>query len=338
METFAYFGNETVGRFVAARLEEKGLEQVDACVDADVVLSYEISESRLEDLYFDTDGLVSSAEPNTFLVDLSPASANFAREIGAVCVVSDVAFIEAPFAVLDATAEDPFADPSGLMCFAAGEPGDVDAVRPVLEALFGTVTDTGAPGSAQLSRAAYTLQRASHLAAAVEADALLDAARKNARAQSLTLADARKARRQKRSASALPAAHDPSDAKLFEAIRKQRFESSYSVEMLMGELAAALTTADDLDLILPQAEACMHLLELLAVIGGAEKAPAALSLLYADEELCAKCGLDWTLAEGAFEEQGGSSAGFGLDRDGSFDDLDDFGDYGNFDSFGFSSN
>lgn len=340
METFAFFGNEAVGRYVAARLGEAGFEQVNACVDADVVLSYEVSESRLEDLYFDTDGLISSAEPNTFLVDLSPASVNFVREISAVCVVSDVAFVEAPLVVLDATGEDSFADPAGLMCFAAAEAGDVEAVMPVLNVLFGNVTDTGTPGSAQLSRAAYTLQRVSHLAAAVEADALLAAAQKSARARNLSVADARKARRKKKTASALLAAHDSSDAQLLEAIRQRRFAGSYSIEMLMAELSTALTTADDMDLILPQAEACMHLLELLAVIGGADMAPAALSLLYAEEEECARFGLDWTRAEGAFEENKGSEGGFGigLDRDDSFDDLDDFDDFGNFDAFGFSSN
>ncbi len=61
------------------------------------------------------------------------------------------------------------------------------------------------------------------------------------------------------------------------AVNTGRFDGTYTVEMLMSELSAALTAADDVDLILPQAEACLHLLELLAVIGGSDKAPAALA-------------------------------------------------------------
>ncbi len=48
--------------------------------------------------------------------------------------------------------------------------------------------------------------------------------------------------------------------------------------------------ADDVELILPQAEAAMHLLELLAVIGGADKAPSSLSLIYGEEADCAAQG------------------------------------------------
>ena len=70
----------------------------------------------------------------------------------------------------------------------------------------------------------------------------------------------------------------------------------------MAQLSASLMAADDADLILPQAEAAMHLLELLAVIGGSDKGLASLSLVYGSEKRCAEHGLDWTRAEGAFGE------------------------------------
>ena len=84
------------------------------------------------------------------------------------------------------------------------------------------------------------------------------------------------------------------------AVNTGRFDGTYTVEMFMAELSAALTAADDVDLILPQAEACLHLLELLAVIGGSDKAPAALALVYGEEKTCAEQGLDWTRAEQAY--------------------------------------
>ena len=58
----------------------------------------------------------------------------------------------------------------------------------------------------------------------------------------------------------------------------------------------------------------MHLLEVLAVIGGADMAPAALSLLYRDEQASADNGLDWTRAAGLFGEAGDHDAAFQQDR------------------------
>lgn len=83
----------------------------------------------------------------------------------------------------------------------------------------------------------------------------------------------------------------PAGDALLAAVTDGRFDGTYTVEMLMGELTAALTTADDADLILPQAEAVQRLLELLAIIGGSDKAPSALSLVYREEDACAKEGL-----------------------------------------------
>ena len=74
----------------------------------------------------------------------------------------------------------------------------------------------------------------------------------------------------------------------------------YSVRICMAELSAALMAADDIDLILPGAEAGLHLLELLAVIGGTDMAVSTLSLVYGEEAACAAQGLDWTRAEQAY--------------------------------------
>lgn len=97
----------------------------------------------------------------------------------------------------------------------------------------------------------------------------------------------------------------------------------------MGELTAALTTADDADLILPQAEAVQRLLELLAIIGGSDKAPSALSLVYREEDACAKEGLDWTRAEQTYGDHGHDH-----DHDEDADWGDDFGDAGIMDDDG----
>mgnify|MGYP004469985599 CR=1 FL=1 len=116
------------------------------------------------------------------------------------------------------------------------------------------------------------------------------------------------------------------------AVRQKRFEGVYTAEMFLSELQAALAAADDADLILPQAEATMHLVELLEVIGGSFKAPSALSLVYGEEAECAENGLDWARAE---EVYGQHDHADGDDDDYGYDDEDDCGhDHG----FGYSAN
>ena len=152
---------------------------------------------------------------------------------------------------------------------------------------------------------------------AVEADALYRAVRRS----SASLDQATE-----RVGAATPVAEQ-----VLAAVNTGRFDGTYTVEMFMAELSAALTAADDVDLILPQAEACLHLLELLAVIGGSDKAPAALALVYGEEKTCAEQGLDWTRAEQAY---GDVAEGFDdLDDDGH-DHGHDHGSFGDYPGYG----
>ena len=195
------------------------------------------------------------------------------------------------------------------MCLVGGEEDDVEAARPVLDALVGTVQETGGSGSAQLARAAYTLQTSAQIMSAIEADALYRAVQRSSAAFGATFGRA--------------GATTPEAEQVLAAVNAGRFDGAYTVEMLMSELSAALMAADDVDLILPQAEACLHLLELLAVIGGADKAPSALALVYGEEAACAENGLDWTRAEQAYaSEEAGED--YDYDDDGGDGDGGDF--------------
>lgn len=302
-KTFAFAGNNTVGAMVACRLKEAGYSRVDDVAKAAVIVTYCTSQTELEDAYFDEEGLVQAASAGALLVDLSASTPSFARELNAVAVVSDLASVEAPLIVLDMTMADPFAKKSNLVSLVAGEEESVKAALPVLDALVGDVQDIGGPGSAQLARAAYTLQTVAQVNSAVEADALYRAVRRSNAALG--------------GSACRVGATTPVAEQILSAVNSNGFDGTYTVEMFMAELAAALTAADDVDLILPQAEACLHLLELLAVIGGADKAPSALSLVYGEEAACAEQGLDWARAEQAYGEAGEHDGeGFADDDDG----------------------
>lgn len=287
-KTFAYRGNETVGAYVARCLGEAGYEWVDHPGDADVVLTYCTAQTALEDAYFDEDGIVQRANPGALLIDLSPSTPTFARELNAVAVVNDLGIVEAPIVVVNPALPDAFVDPSNIVCFLAGEEDAVKAALPVVELLAEDVQDIGGAGAAQLARAAYSLQNVAQLVSAIEADALYRVVRGEAGAP-VADADAPRA-----------GAATPQAESVLAAVAAARFEGTYTVEMLLGEITAALTAADDADLILPQAEAAQRLLELLAIIGGADLAPAAVSLTYRDEAAAAAAGLDWARAEQAY--------------------------------------
>ena len=319
METYAFVGSEAVGTAIEGGLARAGFSRVADVVRADAVITYCASQESLEDAYFETDGLIQQVRPDTLLIDLSPSTPSFARELEAVATVNDLAFVEAPIAVADPTREDAFSDPANLACCVAGEEDAVTAALPYVRAFAGAVHLLGGSGSAQVAKAAFTLQNVSQIVSAIEADAL---------------------RRAVRSAPAGTGANVEGPARaqsevgdrVIAAALAERFESAYTVEFLMADLAAALGTADDADLILPQAEACQHLFELLSVIGGTDMSPAALSLVYGEESDCARNGLDWTRAEEAF-----GPSDHDHDED-DFDYDDDIDDEYPPNGFGYSAN
>ena len=287
-KTFVFVGDIEIGAVLTENLITAGFEVAPAIADAEVVFTFCASQADLEDVYFDTEGLVQVASKGSFLIDLSASTPGFARELNAVAIVSDLHAIEAPLVVKDITIENAYEDPLNLISYVASEDDSVDEVLPLLRALAATVELTGMPGSAQLFRAALTLNTASQIVSVMEADALFRVS--NVPSSALF----RSAREQGFITEA--------SARLYSSIIEKRFTGSYSVRICMAELSAALMAADDIDLILPGAEAALHLLELLAVIGGAHMAPSGLSLVYGEESACAAQGLDWTRAEQTYGE------------------------------------
>ncbi|MCL2826898.1 MAG: NAD(P)-binding domain-containing protein, partial [Eggerthellaceae bacterium] len=286
---------------LSENLVAAGFPRSQDVASADAVFVYCETQGALEDAFFDTGGLVQAAKKGAYLITLCASTPTFASELAAVALVNDLHPIEAPLVVNDVSLAQAFADPANLSCLLAGEDGDLKAVRPLLAAIAATIEVTGKPGSAQLAKAALTIQSMSQLVASVEMGALLKASSADPH-QAIGFAHAH--------GFITDAAYS-----LFAALSRESFEGRYTIELCMAELTAALMAADDIDLILPGAEACMHLLELLALIGGADLAPFALSLVYGEEDACAKQGLDWSRAKEAYAQ--------GPDGDYGDDDYDD---------------
>ena len=319
MATFYFAGHETVGEFVRRHLEAIDCFEVSDPAEADAILTYFVSAEDAETAYLDTDGLIQVAQQDALLIDLSPMAPSFARELSALAQISGLSFVEAPLAVRDTTVSDAFGEPGNVVCCAAGTDEALAAARPLLEALFPQIHVCGQAGAAQLAHAAYAVQLASLVVASAEAFALFqanageatDAFGASCAHEGCGCGDGAKA-------ICPPALTEESQA-FVNALCASRFEGSFTSEMLRADLAAALSAAEDAELTLPAAEVCMHLLELLAVAGGSDLAPAAVALDYVSEEEAAAHGLDWERASEAFAHS--------HDDDDDYDDFDDYDDY-----------
>ncbi|MEG0071772.1 MAG: NAD(P)-binding domain-containing protein [Raoultibacter sp.] len=290
-KSFVFVGDVAVGEALTGSLIEAGFLAAPDMASADVILTFCESQTATEDVYFETGGLIQKSKKDVYLVDLGSTSPSFSKELSAVALVNDRHAVDAPIFVHDIVVPNTFAQRDNLTIFAGGQRDDFDAVAPLLDALASTVVYRGGAGAGQTTKAVLSLQSTAQVLSLMEADALC-------RESGSDAGDAF-------AAALTTGALTPRVAALHKAVVERTFASGYTLHILMGELVAALSAADDIDLILPQAEAAMHLLDLLAVIGGAEMSPAALSLVYADEAECAKHGLDWTRAEATYGQEGG---------------------------------
>ncbi len=284
-QNFVFVGDTHVGEGITASLARAGFVAAAELADAGLVFTYHPTQSGLEDLYFGENGIVQQVAEDTLFVDLSPASPSFVRELYQLCSVYKCNYIEAPLAVRDVTTEDAFGTPGNLIIFAAGEQVAYEQVEAQLAAIARLVEFVGSNGAAQTAKVVHTLQTATGVMGIVEALASVRASKSDFDAEAYldTMEEA--------------GLVSPAHVAFVEALNAHEFEGSYTLGIMMAELAVALTAVEDEEMVLPLADAAFHLFELLAIVGGANYTPAALSLLFDDEEASKKAGLDWSLAE-----------------------------------------
>lgn len=289
VKTFAVAGDAEVGKRLAATLVAAGFTQAEIA-QADAVITYCSNIPALEDLYYDSKGLLQNTKEGVVLVDLSPATVTFARELNAVALVSERYVLDAPVVVSNVVVHDAFANPANLGLVVGGDEKIFRNAEPLLRALASRVMWMGVAGAGQAAKVATTLQAAAGLVGIVEAQASLSVSEVQVDVEDvmdfLTSMDA----------------VTPAQEAFMEAMADDSFEGSFAIEHLMGEVAAALSSVDDSELILPQAESGFRLMELLAMVGGVSFNPAALKLVFADEETSNQHGLDWSRAEGAYDD------------------------------------
>lgn len=324
--SFAFAGDKAVGGIVASALQAAGLSLAPGVHSADYVVSYCLAQSQLEDVYLGTGGIIESAGEGCFLVDLSPSTTTLAKELYALARVNEMQFLDAPMVLKDPCAHDAFGDPGNVMLLVGGEDDAFAHALPVLDALADDVRRVGDAGAGQLAKAMCTVQQASALVSLVESFALAKSHDVDGRAAL---------------SASIAAGLVPEGAlTLYEAMRQRHFHGTYSCAVLMAELTAVLEAAEEIDLALPQAEACERLMELFLVVGGSDLPLPALSLVYASQEEASSHGIDWSRAEGIYSHDHAGDSDSPEDGYPDDGDLDGYGDEGGYAAgfAGFSAN
>ena len=313
-KTFAFAGDQAVGQIVAAKLQEAGYVLAAGLASADYIFTYCVTQVQLEDILLGTGGAIESAKEGCCIIDLSPSTLTLAKEVYAIARVNELQSLDAPVVLKDPCEHDAFGNSENIMMLVGGEDGAFADAEPLLRVIAGDVRHVGLPGSGQLSKAMCTVQQAASIVSLVEARAL-------AKVQGETGIDA--------VAAAVDAGLMPAGAvSVYHAMVDNHFHGTYSCQVMMAEITAAMLMAEEEQLVLPQAEACQRLLELFLVVGGANLAIPGLALAYASEEESAPYGLDWSRAEGIFENEHDHEHGHHHSHDG-YDEYDDYGyEYG----------
>ena len=109
---------------------------------ADVVITMVADGDVLLDLYTGSGAMAGSLRAGTVCVDMSTISPGQAAELAAAAAGAGCSFIDAPVSGSVALAEA-----GTLTVMAGGEAADVEAVRPVLEAMSGRIYHMGPVGS-----------------------------------------------------------------------------------------------------------------------------------------------------------------------------------------------
>ena len=157
------------------RLVEAGGRRADsvagAVATADVVVTMVPDSPDVEEVALGDDGIYANARPGTLHVDMSSIRPEVARRLAAAGAERGLRVLDAPVSGGEQGAVD-----GTLSVMVGGDPDDVAAARPVLEAVGRTVVHVGPAGTGQTVKAANQLIVAGTIELVAEAIVFLEAA------------------------------------------------------------------------------------------------------------------------------------------------------------------
>ena len=194
VRTVAFIGLGIMGRPMAANLVKAGFDvagysaggnprrtcsprvaggagSVAAAVrDAHAVITMLPDSPDVEAVALGPDGIVSSAPPGTLYIDMSSIRPEVARRVALTGAAHGLRCLDAPVSGGERGAID-----GTLSVMAGGAAADVDAARPLLDAMGATILHVGPAGAGQTVKAANQLIVAGNIALVAEALVFLQA-------------------------------------------------------------------------------------------------------------------------------------------------------------------
>src|ERR1700733_2293767 len=138
--------------------------------DAHAVITMLPDSPDVEAVALGPDGIVSSAPPGTLYIDMSSIRPEVARRVALTGAAHGLRCLDAPVSGGERGAID-----GTLSVMAGGAPADVDAARPLLDAMGATILHVGPAGAGQTVKAANQLIVAGNIALVAEALVFLQA-------------------------------------------------------------------------------------------------------------------------------------------------------------------
>ncbi len=171
-------GHDVIGynrsRAAVDRLVEHGGRGADsiaeAVAEADVVITMLPDSPDVEDVTYGDDGIHHNAKPGMLHIDCSTIRPDVARQLAAAGAEHDVRVVDAPV-----SGGQPGAVEAKLSIMVGGADDDVEAARPLLDAMGSTVVHVGPAGAGQTVKAANQLMVAGHLELLAESIVFLEA-------------------------------------------------------------------------------------------------------------------------------------------------------------------
>jgi len=171
-------GHDVVGynrsRAAVDRLVEHGGRGADSIAEsvteAEVVITMVPDGPDVEDVTYGDDGIHHNAKPGTLHIDCSTIRPDVARQLAAAGAEKDLRVVDAPV-----SGGQPGAVEAQLSIMVGGSDADVEAARPLLDAMGSTVVHVGPAGAGQTVKAANQLMVAGHLELLAESIVFLEA-------------------------------------------------------------------------------------------------------------------------------------------------------------------
>ena len=141
----------------------------DACAAAQTIVTSLPSNDAVRAVYLGDDGVLAHAAAGTTCLDTSTVDPAVSREVAAAAAARGVAFLDAPV-----SGGVPGADAGTLTFMVGGGGDDLDAARPVLDAMGAKVFHVGGVGAGEIAKLCNNLVLAISMIGVAEASALGD--------------------------------------------------------------------------------------------------------------------------------------------------------------------